>query len=528
MNRFLLILSLLLINVFAFAQNYEKHELILQLQPKTDAFLFLEDVNQNFPQLNAELKETLSKNFNIQLVGINSNLNENEALQFFFEFPNVLSGQLNYKNIKQRDSIPNDPSYIQQWCHYVMDSEFAWARNKGGLTSNGDTIVVAVIDGGNQPHEDLDFYVNRHEIPNNGLDDDNNGFVDDVSGWNAYNNNGNVPSDYHGNHVAGIIGAIGNNDEGVTGVNWNVKILSVAGSSSNQSTVVKAYDYVYTLRDIYNRTNGDSGAFVVSTNSSFGINQANPNNFPIWCNFYDSLGKAGILSATATANANFDIDVVGDMPTACTSDFMIAVTNTNSTDNKYAGAGFGKTTIDIGAPGSNIYSTGLNNTYSSSTGTSMATPQVAGAIALMYANICDLMWQEYENDPEGLANTIKDMLLTQGFDSIPGLQGLTVTGGRLNLNKAVAAVNEHCRVLSIKNQKQLHANTFTVYPNPSDGLVNITSTENSPIEIYTIDGKLFDLIYQNSDFHQKNFRQGIYVIKQLTANGLAVEKLIVH
>ena len=317
-----------------------------------------------------------------------------------------------------------------------MESEKAWSKTQGGTTIYGDTIVVAVIDGGFAQHDDLTYFKNRHEIAGNNIDDDNNGYVDDVEGWNVYNNSGNVTNDYHGTHVSGIIGAIGNNSLGLVGVNWNVKVMSIQGSSTQESTVLKSYGYAYEMRKKYNETNGDSGAFVVSTNSSFGKDNGQPSNYPLWCAFYDSLGSTGIISAGATANRAFDIDAVGDIPTACSSDYLMSVTNTTNQDLRNQGAAYGLTTIDLGAPGTNILSTVLSQDYDYSTGTSMATPQVAGAIALMYSNACDLFFSEYNYDDAAIALKMKELILESGVDSLADLQGKTVSGGRLNINKA--------------------------------------------------------------------------------------------
>ena len=150
--------------------------------------------------------------------------------------------QNNHTNIKLREAVPDDPYYYQQWAPAIMSLPQAWeAFTTGGVTATGDTIVVAVIDGGAYlAHEDLNFWKNYHEIPNNGIDDDGNGYMDDYHGWNAYNHNGNISSDDHGTHVAGIIGAVGNNGRGVCGVNWNVRVMPVGGSSGNESIVVEA------------------------------------------------------------------------------------------------------------------------------------------------------------------------------------------------------------------------------------------------------------------------------------------------
>ena len=96
-----------------------------------------------------------------------------------------------------------------------------------------------------------------------------------------------MPTDSHGTHVSGIAGAIGDNDLGVTGVNWNAKIMPIAGSSGVESVVVEAYGYVLEMRKLYDETEGEFGAYVISTNASFGVNYGNPANFPLWSALYD-------------------------------------------------------------------------------------------------------------------------------------------------------------------------------------------------------------------------------------------------
>ncbi len=265
--------------------------------------------------------------------------------------------------LTDRSTTPNDTRFNEQWAlnntgqtgglnDADIDAPEAWDFTTGGLTALGDTIVVAIIDGGcDLNHQDLSYWINWAEIPNNGIDDDSNGYIDDHRGWNAYNNNGNVSSDFHGTHVSGISGARGNNNLGVSGVNWNVKTMPIAGASGDEATVITAYGYVHEMRSRYNETNGTQGAFVVSTNASFGVDFGQPANFPLWCAIYDSLGVQGVLSCGATANNNVDIDVVGDIPTGCPSPWLISVTNTTHNDVKNGGAAYGLTTIDLGAPG---------------------------------------------------------------------------------------------------------------------------------------------------------------------------------
>jgi subtilisin family serine protease len=141
------------------------------------------------------------------------------------------------------------------------------------------------------------------------------------------------------------------------------------------------------MRRLYNETDGEKGAFVVATNASWGINGGEPADSPLWCAMYDSLGAQGVLNCGATANNNVDVDVVGDLPTACPSDFMISVTATNIDDMRTFSA-YGATTIDVGAPGDNVYTTSISGGYGTTSGTSFASPLTAGVIGLLYSAPC--------------------------------------------------------------------------------------------------------------------------------------------
>lgn len=357
-----------------------------------------------------------------------------------------------------RRSEPNDPQYSKQWAFAPagrkgsINAEEAWSISTGGPNILGQDVVVAVIDGGadiNHPDLAANLWVNKDEIPGNGIDDDGNGYIDDVNGWNSISGTSFIPADNHGTHVAGIVGAVGNNGRGVSGVNWDVKIMAISGASNNTAQVMRAYAYVLEQKKLWIETNGAKGANVVVTNSSFGIDGANcqSSRYRAWNDMYNEMGKYGILSAVATANQAYDVDRRGDVPTGCDSPYTISVTNTDNRDKLHkewwgGGAAWGKNSIDLGAPGTDIYSTLPGRGTGSLTGTSMATPYVAGAVALMHSSASVNFAVNFNDNPADSALELKEMILDT-VERIQSLNGKSVTGGRLDLGRAVSAINNY-------------------------------------------------------------------------------------
>jgi len=350
---------------------------------------------------------------------------------------------------------PNDPQFFSQWqwlntgqtnglFDADVDADEAWNVTQGGVTAAGDTIVVAIIDDGlDYNHEDIaaNAWINYHEIDGNGIDDDGNGYIDDIRGWNAYDNTPDIYGNNHGLNVAGMIGAVGNNEVGIAGINWNVKIMMIVGGTP-ESSAIASYAYALEQRIQYNESNGEKGAFVVATNSSWGVDFGQPADAPLWCAFYDTLGAHGILSAGATANLNIDIDAVGDLPTACPSEYLLSVTALNHNDERTFSA-FGLTQVDFGAPGEDIYTTRRNNGYGTTSGTSFASPVAAGLIALLYAAPCPGFGDLIHANPSAAAIYIRDMIF-QGVEPIPGLESTIRFGGGLNAGNSMELMMSLC------------------------------------------------------------------------------------
>ncbi len=413
----------------------------------------IKDVLRGYQIYNGErtklqVKKKIAPSFNIYLVQFDfTKIHEERFKQELSK--NNLIDEIQYNHIVSKRAVPNDPQFDNQW-QYIntgqaggvtgadLDIEQAWDITTGGVTALGDTIVAAIIDDGlDWNHADFgdNLWVNHDEIPNNGIDDDNNGYTDDYQGWNAYTGTGVITGGGHGTPVAGIVGAKGNNNIGVSGVNWDVKLMIIQGGG-DEADALAAYAYCLAERNIYNMTNGAEGSFVVTTNASWGIDQGQPSDAPLWCGLYDTMGEEGILSCGATANANFNIDVIGDLPTGCPSDYLLSVTNLDQTDEKVNSAGYGLVTIDLGAYGENTWNTASGNSYGGFGGTSGATPHVAGTVALMYATPCPSFAAFAKADPAAAALQVRQNLLN-GVVANSSLDGITVTGGRLNTFNAV-------------------------------------------------------------------------------------------
>lgn len=425
---------------------YVEGQMIVKLAPGANARAALGSPN-------LEIARPLVPSLGLYLVKLKNGVRVKEAQAHLASrrASGVLYSQPDHKIARRDVQMPNDGDFPKQWnLHSATDVDID-APEAWGLFAQpsqaGTDVVVAIVDGGvDINHTDLkaNIWKNQGEIPFNNLDDDGNGYVDDVNGWDAFSDSGDVPSDQHGTHCSGIASAKGNNSSMVSGVNWNAKIMAVAGATDQTSIVAAAYGYVIAQKKLWIETNGAKGANVVSTNSSFGVDygDCSQGEFVMWNDLYNEMGKYGILSAAATANLNINIDTAGDVPTGCTSDHIVSVTNTTNTDQKNTGAAYGLKSVDLGAPGTRILSTVPGNTTTFLTGTSMATPHVAGAIAYMHSVASPAFKAFYKASPKAASLVLKRLLLGS-VDIIPALKTTTVSGGRLNLYKAGLAISQY-------------------------------------------------------------------------------------
>jgi subtilisin family serine protease len=355
-------------------------------------------------------------------------LNAIEALN---KQADVLYAEPNY--LLHLDLTPNDPRFVSTELYGLnkIGAPVAWNTTQGS-----SSIVVGVIDAGiDKSHEDLaaNIWVNPAETPGDGVDNDGNGFIDDVNGYDFATNSGTIPAGDHATHVAGTIGAVGNNGIGVVGVNWNVRLMSlrfITGSSGNTANAIRAVNYAKLMKDLWESSGHTKGANIRVLNNSYGGGGFDQS-------FVDAIAGAnqsGILFVAAAGNAPEDPEPNNDLIPHFPSNYdvgnVIGVAATDSADNLSTFSHFGANTVPLGAPGSGILSTTTGNTYSFFSGTSMSSPHVAGAGALLWAANPNLTVQQ-----------LRSLLLYNG-DLDPALTGITFTGRRLNVGNSFVALSE--------------------------------------------------------------------------------------
>nr|NIP14984.1 S8 family serine peptidase [Pseudomonadales bacterium]NIX08273.1 S8 family serine peptidase [Pseudomonadales bacterium] len=364
------------------------------------------------------------------------------AIKALSRHPAVRIAEPDYVLTHNADS--NDPYYTNGnlWGMYgdasspsnAYGSQAAEAWGNGGNGGDGYTgdagVYIGVIDEGLQyTHEDLaaNVWTNSAETSGDGIDNDGNGFTDDVHGWDFYNNDASVydgTGDDHGTHVAGTIGGEGGNGVGVAGVSWDVTLISakfLGPSGGSTSGAIAAVDYITDLKTRH-------GLNIVATSNSWGGGGFSQ----LLLDAINRGGDEGILFVAAAGNSSRDTDGANYYPSnyECTTasrswDCVISVASITSSGTLSSFSNWGATTVDMGAPGSAIYSTLPDNGYGSYSGTSMATPHVSGAVAL-----CESI------DPTMTAFDLRNAVLGTAA-ATASLAGKTTTGGRLDIGTMV-------------------------------------------------------------------------------------------
>jgi subtilisin family serine protease len=354
----------------------------------------------------------------------------------------LASGAVEYAEpnwIYTHDAVSNDP-YVTNGSLWGMYGNTSTPANQFGSGAaiawkNGATdcssVYIGIIDEGYMyTHEDLtaNAGVNPGEVANNGIDDDKNGYIDDVYGWDFVGGNNSVydgTNDDHGTHVAGTIGAVGGNGKGVAGICWSVKLMGgkfLGSSGGSTANAIKAVDYFTDLKTRH-------GINLVATSNSWGGGGYSTSLF----NAIERAKNADILFIAAAGNSSLNCEINSCYPASYANANVIAVASITSSGAMSSFSNYGSTTIDIGAPGSSVLSTlpgsGGTSTYGTYSGTSMATPHVSGAAALYWSL-----------KPQASAAEIKAAIMSSTIPTT-SLSGVTVSGGRLNVSSFTSSLN---------------------------------------------------------------------------------------
>ncbi len=344
-------------------------------------------------------------------VGLDSGIGLDKAASLLMTDDRVAVAEPDFQ-IQVAGIEPNDQYFDLLYGFENMGVPTAWESG-----TSASSIVVAVIDTGiDLDHPDLqaNIWTNPGEVPNNGIDDDNNGFIDDVNGWDFHSNDNN-PDDGngHGTHVAGTIGAVGNNGIGVAGVAWDVqlmplKFLSDSGSGSTSNAITAVNYAVQNGAQISNNSWGGGGFSTILYNA------------------IANAGDQGHIFVAAAGNSGQNADLNPSYPAAYNLDNIVSVAAVDSNDNLASFSNYGAFSVDIAAPGVQIASTYADGRYAYLSGTSMAAPQVSGVLALYWAQNPELSYSE----------VIDDLYAT--VEPIAGLAGAVKTGGRVDAEALIA------------------------------------------------------------------------------------------
>ena len=448
---------------------------------------FAEDKNLSIIK---QLKKT-----KIHLIKVKKNKTVKQMVDELKNNPKIEYAEPDY--IIKAIAVPNDPGFSSLWGMYNsqntnadIDAIQAW-----DIINTNSTIVAVIDTGVDYTHPDLqaNMWHNDVEIPDNNIDDDGNGFIDDVYGWDFRNEDNDPYDDHsHGTHCAGTIGAEGNNSIGVAGVNWKTRIMALKFLSSygsgSTSDGIECIEYAIQM-----------GAKVI--NASWGstyYSQALKDAI-------DMANASGVLFAAAAGNSGTDNDVSPHYPSSYDCENIIAVAASDNTDNLAYFSCFGKNSVDIAAPGVSIYSTIPDSSYGYKSGTSMAAPHVAGSVALMMSQF-----------PQYSHVMIKEKLLGS-VDRGPQFELKILSSGRLNLCKSLLPsliLSHTIFVLEEDDNKPEPSETVQLFI----AVKNMgTNTENVSVRV-TSDSSFVEVLNSNHNYgtietFQSKTNEQAYVLK---------------
>jgi len=430
--------------VYASGLGYKEGEILVLFAPKADGSqratlernTIIEDIDGGEVISSYKLVPGLS------LVKLPEGVKVKDVLTNFNKTTGILYAQPNYI-YRAQSTFPNDSYFSNLYgLHNTgqtggisdadIDAPEAW-----DIRTDANDIIMAVIDTGvdyNHPDLVANMWHNPGEIPGNGIDDDGNGYIDDIYGYDFCNNDNDPVDDYfHGTHVAGTIGAIGNNSQGVAGVCWNVKIMALKFLNNNgggdTSTAIYCIEYAV-----------ENGAKILNNSWGGWPDEENPENDTALRNAIEAANANGVLFVAAAGNhVGFfaDNDMFPVYPASFDCNNIISVMATNHSDRLWSFSKYGLNTVDLAAPGQAIFSTfptyetdemilwGYSTYYETISGTSMAAPHVAGACALLWS------YKPYLTHLQ-----VKERIL-KSVDKLTNLENLCVSGGRLNLYNAL-------------------------------------------------------------------------------------------